>query len=92
VLRVLAGGAASDPELSDLWRELEAARLNGQGRFVGMLAERGVLRRDLPVERARDGLWALCSLAVYDMLVLGRGWPEEDYLAWLTRSLQDLLL
>lgn len=92
LLRVLAGGAAGDSELADLWRELENVRLTGQGRFVGMLAERGALRPGLTVEEGRDGLWALCSLAVYDMLVETRRWPEERYLAWLTRSLHGLLL
>ena len=57
-----------------------------------MLAERGALRPGLTVEEGRDGLWALCSLAVYDMLVETRRWPEERYLAWLTRSLDGLLL
>lgn len=92
LLRVLAGGAAGDSELADLWREIENIRLTGQGRFVGVLAERGVLRPGLTVEEGRDGLWALCSLAVYDMLVEARAWSEERYLAWLTRSLQGMLL
>jgi AcrR family transcriptional regulator len=92
LLRVLAGGAAGDSELADLWREIENFRLTGQGRFVGMLAERGALRPGLTVEEGRDGTWTLCSLAVYDMLVETRHWPEERYLAWLTRSLDGLLL
>jgi AcrR family transcriptional regulator len=92
MLRVLAGGAAGDPELAALWREIENTRLIGQGRFVGMLAERGALQAGLAVESGRDGLWALCSLAVYDMLVETRGWSQEQYQTWLTRALQDLLL
>jgi AcrR family transcriptional regulator len=91
LLRVLRG-AASDPELGALWRELEDARLHGQGRFVGMLAERGVLRPGLSVEEGRDGLWALCSLAFHDLLVESRGWSGERYQAWLTEALQHLLL
>lgn len=31
--------------------------------------------------------WTLCSLAVYDLLVLGRGWGDERYQAWLTDTL-----
>ena len=92
LLRVLAGGAASDPELRALWTEIEAGRLAGQGRFVGMLGERGVLRPGLSVDEARDGLWTLCSLSVYDMLVETRGWPVARYQDWLTRTLQHLLL
>ncbi|HEX4898144.1 MAG TPA: helix-turn-helix domain-containing protein [Candidatus Limnocylindrales bacterium] len=92
LLRVLAGGAAADPELAGLWAEIEAIRLTGQGRFVGLLAERGVLRPGLSLDDARDGLWALTSLAVYDMLVETRGWPAERYQAWLTEALEHLLL
>ena len=42
LLRALSGAAATDPELAALWREIETSRLEGQGRFVGMLAARGV--------------------------------------------------
>ena len=92
LLRVLAGGAAADPGLAALWGEIESSRLTGQGRFVGMLAERGVLRHGLSLEEARDGLWALTSLSVHDMLVMTRGWPAERYQAWLTDALARLLL
>jgi AcrR family transcriptional regulator len=92
LLRALSGAAATDPELRVLWDEIESARLTGQGRFVGMLAERGALRPGLSVEDGRDGLWALCSLAVYDMLVGTRGWSADRYQSWLTQSLTSLLL
>jgi AcrR family transcriptional regulator len=92
LLRALAGGAANDPELRTLWTEIEEGRLEGQGRVVGMLAERGALRSGLSVEEGRDGLWALCSPAVYELLVEVRGWSAERYRAWLTAALQHLLL
>jgi AcrR family transcriptional regulator len=92
LLRALAGGAAIEPELKSLWAEIESSRNAGQGRFVGMLAERGALRPGLSVDEARDGLWTLTSLAVYDMLVGTRRWPVERYEAWLTSSLVHLLL
>ncbi len=92
LLLALSGAAATDPELSGLWREIEASRLEGQGQFVGMLASRGVLRSGLSVEDGRDGLWALCSVAVFDMLVNTRGWSVERYERWLADRLIDLLL
>ena len=92
LLRVLAGGAAADPELKTLWSEIEASRLSGQGRFVGMLTERGALKPGLSIDEARDALWALTSLATYDMLVETRGWPLERYEAWLAGVLERLLL
>lgn len=92
LLRALAGGAASDPELKGLWVAIEQSRLDGQAGFVAMLAAQGLLRADVTVEEGRDRLWALTSLAVYDLLVETRGWTVEHYQVWLAEALQDALL
>lgn len=92
LLRALRGAAATDPELATLWGELEAWRLEGQGRFVGMLAAHGRLRQDLTLESARDIAWTLCSLALHDLLVVDRGWTAERYQAWLRDALTRELL
>jgi AcrR family transcriptional regulator len=92
LLRALRGAAATDPELAQLWDQMEAARLVGQGRFVGMLAGRGVLRDDLSVEDGIDVTWTFCSLAVHDLLVKDRGWSSERYQEWLTEALARELL
>ncbi len=92
LLRALLGASATDPELAALWNEMETWRLGGQARFVGMLAERGRLRRGLSVDAARDVVWTLCSLQVYDLLVVARGWSPEQYKEWLTLALQRELL
>jgi AcrR family transcriptional regulator len=52
LLRVLVGAAATDPELAELWTQIENERLNGQGRLTQLLADRGVLRPELPVQEA----------------------------------------
>jgi len=87
LLRALGEARATDPELRSLWEELEGQRLAGQTRFVAMLADRGALRADVSVEDAGAATWALCSLAVYDLLVGERGWTEAAYEAWLARAL-----
>jgi AcrR family transcriptional regulator len=92
LLRALLGAAAVDPELRALWDEIESGRLAGQGRFAGMLAERGVLRPGVSVEQARDLVWTLCSLAVHDLLVVSRGWTSERYQEWLAAALTRELL
>jgi len=92
LFRALSGAAATDPELKVLWDEMEAWRLQGQGRFVGMLAERGVLEPGVSVEQARDLVWTLCSLAVHDLLVVERGWTAEDYQDWLASALTCAVL
>ncbi len=92
LLRALAVAAGSDPDLARLWAGIEDARLVGQARFAGRLAERGALRAGVDAERARDVLWTLCSLAVHDALVVSRGWSEESYRDWLARALVRELL
>lgn len=92
LLRALRDAAGTDKELRKLWDEMEAWRLDGQGRLAGMLAERGTLRHGLSVEAARDVIWTLCSLAVHDLLVLERGWSYERYEAWLAEALVRELL
>ena len=87
LLRALRDAKASDPELEKLWGELEAWRRDGQARFVEHLAQRGVLRRDRTAAEASDILWTLSSLAVYDLLVVDRGWTAERYGAWLAAAL-----
>jgi TetR/AcrR family transcriptional regulator, regulator of autoinduction and epiphytic fitness len=92
LLRALRDAKASDAELGRLWGEMEAWRLEGQGQFVRMLADRGVLRPGLVVDAGIDMTWTLCSLAVYDLLVLERGWNDERYQTWLTDALDFELL
>lgn len=87
LLRALRDAKASDPELEKLWGELEAWRRDGQARFVEHLAQRGALRRDRTAAEASDILWTLSSLAVYDLLVVDRGWTAELYEAWLAAAL-----
>ena len=87
LLRALRDARASDAELQRIWDEMEAWRLEGQGRFVALLAERGALTPNLPLDLAIDIAWTLCSLAVYDLLVLDRGWSDERYQTWLTDAL-----
>jgi AcrR family transcriptional regulator len=84
LLRALRDAKGSDPELGRLWDGMEAQRLEGQGRFVQMLADRRALKPGVAVDAAIDVLWTLCSLAVYDLLVLERRWSDDRYQAWLT--------
>jgi AcrR family transcriptional regulator len=87
ILRALRDAKASDPELGRLWDELEGWRRDGQGQFVAHLAEGAGLQSDPSIEEATDIVWTLCSLAVYDLLVVDRGWTAERYEAWLAAEL-----
>jgi AcrR family transcriptional regulator len=92
LLRALRDGMASDSELRGVWDEMEAWRLEGQGRFVAMLADKRALRLGLSIDDGRDIVWTLCSLAVHDLLVVERGWTSERYQEWLASALTCALL
>jgi AcrR family transcriptional regulator len=92
LLRALRDARATDPELGGLWDEMEAWRHEGQGRFVHMLADRGVLKPGLECDAGVDVTWTLCSLALYDLLVGERGWTDDRYQTWLTEALVRELL
>lgn len=92
LLRALRDAKGSDPGLTKLWNGLEAWRLEGQGRFVARLADGGALRAGMSAEQATDVLWTLCSLAIYDLLVIERGWTPDRYEAWLAAALEREIL
>jgi AcrR family transcriptional regulator len=89
---LLAVLTEADPEIAELRATTDAERLTGVGAFVAHLAEQGVLRAGLPVQRATDGCWALTSPQLYAQLTGARGWPQDVYVAWLSGVLGATLL
>jgi len=90
--RVLREAASADPELAAVWRQLEAQRLAGMMRLAKRLHDLGALKPGLSVEEARDVLWTVNSYAVYDHLVVQRGWPPERYRDWIVATNVHALL
>src|SRR5262245_17960496 len=92
LMRVLVEASASDPTLAEATHQLEQLRLAGVARFVGLVADQGGLRTDLPAGEAIDVVWALNSHAVHDLLVNRRRWTSERYRDWLADMLARSLL
>lgn len=92
LMLVIRNGAHSDPGLRDLWTTASQQRLVGMAKLAEHLADSGVLRAGVTVEHARDTLWALTSPDLYELLVLLRGWPVEDYGDWMLRAMVTELL
>jgi AcrR family transcriptional regulator len=84
--RVLIEAAGADAELADVLNQLEAQRLTGMRRIAERLKGLGGIRQELSVEEAGDILWTVNSLAVYDLLVLQRGWSPERYRDWIAST------
>jgi len=84
VLSVIESAAATDPEIADLWRELQDQRLRGMTAAARAFQEQGALRPGLSVGRAADILWLYYSGPwAYRSFVTGRGWSLDEYEAWI---------
>ncbi|MBX7159134.1 MAG: TetR/AcrR family transcriptional regulator [Acidimicrobiia bacterium] len=83
--RVLREAAASDAGLGQELREAEQRRRTNVDQGAALVAGRPV------TETERDGLWAVLSMEVYQLLVGTAGWSEEEYEEWLTDTIDRLL-
>ena len=89
---VVRDAAASDKAAAAVWRQLGAERLGGMTAFATHLHEGGHLRAGITMEDARDVLWTMISVEVWDLLVNERGWPVERYGTWVGEQLIAALL
>ena len=83
LLAVIKVAADAEESAAQLWAGLGAQRLAGMTMLAEHLAGAGVLAPGRSVEEARDELWALGAVEVYDLLVGQRGWSPERYRDWL---------
>lgn len=89
---VLVTSAAVDDEAAEMLETTRRQRHQGQSRIVRSLAQRKALRPGLTQKAAADILYTVMSPEVYRILTVERGWSEDDYEAWLARTLRTQLL
>lgn len=82
--------AAGDQTVAALADELAAQRLTGMTLFAQQLADSGQLV--VLQDEARDLLWTLNSVQLYDLLVMRRGWSPQRYESFLADTWTHLLL
>jgi len=92
ILLLIRSAAATDPEMAGLRAEMDASRLTRMTSNARNLAEAGHLRDDLTVEDAGEVLWTYSSPELYELLVLGRGWPTERYGTFIADAMIAALL
>jgi AcrR family transcriptional regulator len=84
--------ARSNRELAAFLEQVETGRYLGPAGIVALIAQKGVLRRDLTPERAADTMFGVSSYESYQLLVADRHWTADEYERWLADVLCDLLL
>jgi TetR/AcrR family transcriptional regulator of autoinduction and epiphytic fitness len=89
VQSVIESAAGTDPEMAALWHKLMGQLSAGMAMAARSFREQGVLRADLTVEKAADILWWYAGPWAYRGLVTTKGWSDDEYEAWLARTLND---
>jgi hypothetical protein len=92
LLAIGAVAASEDPHLLELRDRGRAAEHATFRTVVDAVHARGALPAHLNVERATDILYALASDTIYLRLTSDRSWSRDDYIAWLTDTLNRTLL
>jgi AcrR family transcriptional regulator len=90
--RVFEQAAATDPQIAAEYADLIRRMRTELHETLTVLAERGGLRDDRPIDDLADLLWLLVLPDQYFRLCEQAGWSVERYGAWLTESMLDLLL
>jgi AcrR family transcriptional regulator len=83
--KALREGAAGDPELDARVDDLEARRRVNVADGARLIAQRTLSDTEC------DGLWAVTSMEVYQLLVERNGWAHEQYETWLAETILRLL-
>jgi hypothetical protein len=84
--------AATDPDLDAALRHCEQLARQDNRLTVALLAERGVLRSEVPVDELGDLLWVVMRSEQCQQLVGQAGWSEQRYTDWLRRAAVQILL
>ena len=92
LMEVIRNAASVDPEIGQLWDDIEGKLLAAARAVVQQLIDQDALARGLDVDSASDLLWTLNHPSIWQLLVVGRGWAAEQYERWLADSLCQQLL
>jgi AcrR family transcriptional regulator len=92
LFEVMRSAAKKEPEIEALLKKYLDGRMRGMGHFIDCLSANGRLREDLSKQMAVETVWALTSAELYNLFIVDRSWPGEEYEAWLTTTLARLLL
>ncbi|HEX2318289.1 MAG TPA: helix-turn-helix domain-containing protein [Streptosporangiaceae bacterium] len=92
IMSVIDAAAATDPDVSELWRTLVGQGMRGMTLAATGFRDQGVLRPDLTVARAADILWLYVGPWAYRVLVTERGWTLDEYEQWLATTLYMQLM
>lgn len=83
LLEVIRSAAVTDPEIAELWGDIESKLLRVQRAIVDQLYEARSLAPGLTTRDAADILWTLNHPTVWHLLARARRWAPAHYESWL---------
>jgi len=90
VFEILRTASAVEPEMADVFDEMDRYRLKNMHAYARWIAARGPLR--VSTRRAGEIIWTLASPDVARMLCDELGWTEAQHATWLADTLVRTLL
>jgi AcrR family transcriptional regulator len=92
IFALLRSTAKTDPEIMAVLNTLLKERLEGMSFFVNQLIRIGpILNQSLP-DQAATTVFAISSAEVFDLLTHDLAWSEDQYISWLSKSLERLII
>jgi AcrR family transcriptional regulator len=92
MLQIAAGAAGGETDLVEHQRVTDGERLVGTQMVIRRVVELDGLRPGLDPELARDRIWTLNSVQVWDLLTRARGWSGAAYQLWVGEAMVDAVL
>jgi AcrR family transcriptional regulator len=92
VISIVVSAAGSDPQLAEMMNRIAEGRRRNAALIARSLAKDRALRPGCSEGEARDVMYALAGPELYELLVIRSGWSDEQFEAWLSRTLVESLL
>jgi AcrR family transcriptional regulator len=90
VFEILRTASAVEPEMADVFAEMDRFRMQNMHTYAKWIAARGPLR--VSTRRAGEIIWAMASPDVARMLCDELGWSQNQHARWLADTLIRTLL
>lgn len=92
VAKALMAMMDTDAEARQAWDDRMGAMREGCAAAVRALAADGLLAPDYSEDRATDVLWMMLSVRNWELLTLGCGWSQAEYIATMSATARRVLL
>lgn len=87
-LRPVFEAAVAEPGVAEVWANAERLRLEGYRAIIELLATKQPLAAGHTRDSATDVLFVLLGPDTFRAFTHGRGWPLEQWQAWVTTTLE----